>query len=371
MVADAKRTPLVDESDVFVPQFEIRVDGSPISPAIASEVSEIDYRDGLGEVATLEFVIDDWDADEQRFTYSENDTFLPGRRLGVSLGHRDGDLIALFDGRITYLQTDFSRGSHPRLIVGAVDLLHDLRTEQRSITYEEKTDGDIAKEIADRLGLDIETRTGGSAEPAHPFLFQRNQYDVQFLLDRARVLGYELTVSISEKSGQASLYFGPSLDGDQPEYRLTYGRNLFSFRGCLDISNQVDAVVVRTWDPTNKEVQETESSSTRVEGVPSGAGRSRIASGFEKRREIIVDEAVASVSEGTALAQGVHDDIRRRILVATGETSGLPRLRAGRKVILEGLGDRFSGTYFVTATRHRLGPNGYETRFDGRREEAS
>ena len=44
-------------------------------------------------------------------------------------------------------------------------------------------------------------------------------------------------------------------------------------------------------------------------------------------------------------------------------------LRAGSVLELEGLGQRYSGRYFVTATTHSIGDDGYTTQFNCRREE--
>jgi phage protein D len=54
---------------------------------------------------------------------------------------------------------------------------------------------------------------------------------------------------------------------------------------------------------------------------------------------------------------------------ANGETVGLPELRAGRKVQIENLGERFSGVYYVTESVHTIGGSGYKTTFKARREE--
>jgi phage protein D len=47
---------------------------------------------------------------------------------------------------------------------------------------------------------------------------------------------------------------------------------------------------------------------------------------------------------------------------------GLPDLRAGHKVHIEGLGARFNGIYFITDTNHTLNDSGYVTQFNARRE---
>ncbi len=62
------------------------------------------------------------------------------------------------------------------------------------------------------------------------------------------------------------------------------------------------------------------------------------------------------------------------IVEGKGKTVGLPDLRAGVKIQIKGLGERFSGTdakpnvYLVTSTTHSLGAGGYTTDFTARME---
>jgi phage protein D len=51
-----------------------------------------------------------------------------------------------------------------------------------------------------------------------------------------------------------------------------------------------------------------------------------------------------------------------------GTCIGDPELRAGTLVEIEGLGKRFSGSYYVTSTEHSYKPSiGYRTAFSVRR----
>jgi phage protein D len=68
------------------------------------------------------------------------------------------------------------------------------------------------------------------------------------------------------------------------------------------------------------------------------------------------------------MAEDILRDIRNGLIEANGETIGLPDLRAGRKVEIAGLGDRFSGIYYVMETTHTISESGYQTRFKARRE---
>ena len=58
-------------------------------------------------------------------------------------------------------------------------------------------------------------------------------------------------------------------------------------------------------------------------------------------------------------------------MTAAVTTVGLPDLRAGRRVVIKGVGAHFSGTYFVTDSTHTINEQGYTTQFNARREETS
>jgi phage protein D len=54
------------------------------------------------------------------------------------------------------------------------------------------------------------------------------------------------------------------------------------------------------------------------------------------------------------------------LVEARGKTVGLPSLRSGAKLDIRGLGARFSGTYLVTSTTHKIGDGGCTTEFSAR-----
>jgi len=84
----------------------------------------------------------------------------------------------------------------------------------------------------------------------------------------------------------------------------------------------------------------------------------------------VTDQPVRLQSEATKLAQAIFDDLAGNYLTAEGLCLGEPSLRAGTQVDISGIGTQFSGTYFVTATRHEYNvAYGYRTTFwvSGRR----
>ena len=78
--------------------------------------------------------------------------------------------------------------------------------------------------------------------------------------------------------------------------------------------------------------------------------------------------AILTSSEARRLAVQQVEDMVKGMLKATGSTVGLPDLRAGNVLEIDGLGDCFSGRYFVTGTTHSIGDGGYTTQFDCRLE---
>ena len=73
--------------------------------------------------------------------------------------------------------------------------------------------------------------------------------------------------------------------------------------------------------------------------------------------------------EAAKLAKEILEGIAKDMVKGTGSVPGLPDIRAGTVLLIDGLGKRFSGRYFVIGTTHTIGDSGYTTQFECRREE--
>lgn len=78
---------------------------------------------------------------------------------------------------------------------------------------------------------------------------------------------------------------------------------------------------------------------------------------------------VQTPQEAQIVATETLERNAKDMLTARGATVGLPDLRAGTVIHVDGVGMRYSGRYFVTSTTHTIGDGGYTTRFACRREE--
>ena len=93
------------------------------------------------------------------------------------------------------------------------------------------------------------------------------------------------------------------------------------------------------------------------------------AQGRPGKIEIVATKPIESQAEADTLAKQTLEGIAKDMLKGSGSVVGLPDLRAGGIVEIDGMGQRFSGRYFVTSTTHTIGDGGYSTQFECRREE--
>lgn len=368
-----RATAIYREFDFYVPYFEILIENRRLEKETINDIMSLTYRDNLTGIDSFELTINNWDADRRRFKYIEfdgKDVFSPGKDVEVWMGYYEGGrkkVQRMLYGEITSLGPNFPGSGPPVLNVRGLNILHRLRDRQRSDAYRNKRDSEIARIIARRIGIDIKVRDNFmTVEEPMEFIFQDNKYDIVFLMERARTIGYELYVNVEEKR----LYFLPSLQGKK-KYQLEWGKSLISFRPDLTTANQVSEVVVTGWNPQAKRRVVGRATRRDLETRALGVERDirTIERSMAQRVEVIADRPVYSEREARALAKETLERISKGMIKARGSTVGLPDLKSGTYLEIRGLGDLFSGNYFVTESTHTVNNSGYITTFSARKEE--
>jgi phage protein D len=364
--------PITTGQDFYVPYFEVDIGGRAQGQHIIRDIMSVSYKDNIDQIDSFDITINNWDAAKRTFKYSDDELFDPGKTLDLWMGYYGQNRLRLMvRGQITALRPSFPAGGASTLAVSGLNVLHKLRTSQVSYTYVDQTDEQIAKTIGQRLGIDV---VADSSSKQYKYLIQDNQYDIIFLMERARRIGYDLFVDEQGKEGKPQppkLHFGSSVHVNRPTYKLTYGRTLIDFKPDLTTANQVSEVRVRAWDSVHKKAIEgkADRSQLSIKTVGASGGQAAIEQSFKHRKDVIVTEHVESQAEADQLALSTLQKNATQMLKASGSTVGLPDLRAGSALSIDGLGTRFSGRYFVTASTHTIGDGGYTTQFECRREE--
>jgi phage protein D len=273
----------------------------------------------------------------------------------------------------------------PQPAVGALGNTRAVRRKQFTDYWpkdgrSEVFDSDIAREIGQkvdngkkRFPLTIRVdESARSKEASDHQVFQKNQYDIVFLLSRARRHGYVVAIEEFEKKGKQEkrLYFGPSEGAHagqrEKTFRLEWGKSLIQFNPTLTTAKQIGAVTVRGWDRKSKKpIEET----VKWENIKINRDLGDIAQEFNQREEIVTDKPVYTKGQAKEIATKILKDQAKELVKGSGSTIGLPDLRAGRRALIDGLGARFSGMYYITDTTHTINDSGYQTSFNARREE--
>ena len=133
--------------------------------------------------------------------------------------------------------------------------------------------------------------------------------------------------------------------------------------------NQVADVTVRGWDPRQKREVVGKSQPGDVRGrLGATSGPAAAQRSFKGSGTLQVRSPVSSQAEADSLASGLINEIALGHVTGDGVCIGSPDLRPGKLIKIEGIGQRFSGLYYVTSTEHSyVRDRGYRTSFSVKR----
>jgi phage protein D len=318
----------------------IKIDGNDVSAEDMDDLVEVTVDTSLFLPDMFTILLHDED-----LHLIDEGPFELGKEVEISAQPEEGGTSqTLIKGEITAIEPNFDKGTKASLLVRGYDHSHRLHRGTHSQAYVQVTDSDLATRIAQEVGLRSEI---DSTTEVYDHVFQHNQTYMEFLRERARRIGYEFFVQ------DETLYFRrPSQNNGTLE--LEWGEQVLTFKPRLTLAEQVDEVIVKGWDPQNHRT--IVGQATRGEAEPEigqdQSGAQLASTAFDSARRILVDRGVSSQADADALAQAVCDEISGAFIEAEATTYGQPELRAGKSVRITSLGQRFSGTYFVTAASH-------------------
>ncbi len=389
---NALKVEIYKDQDFYVPAFIVKVQNEKLKPVVMNDILNVTYTDSLTNVDSFDMTVNNWDEaakkfDQTAFKYSDKDTFNPWKDVEVQMGYyRNGksELRTMLIGEITTLTPNFPQSGASTLNVRGLNLFHRFRTKQETKPFFKKKDSDIAKEIVESIATEVRKKspqlklkldendyaTNIKEEKIIPYLLMNNQFPIRFLMERARDLGYELTMTEASQGGnrEVTFHYRPTSNVKRKTYILEWGVSLMSFQPTLQCANQVAELTVRGWNPQTKKPIKVTVKRSEIKGIVTPSELGVTEPDLTKKVEIVIDRPIQNEAEAKLLATNRLRQIGEVLVEAKGKTIGVPDLRAGSKVELKGLGTRFSGTYLVTGTTHSMGEGGYTTEFTGRME---
>ena len=343
---------------------------------------EVDTHVHLPAMFTIT-VDDELDTDTGKLTYTDADTvFKAGAEVKIELetdeipGEWTAVKAVLIIGEITAVEPVFSEDGRSALRVRGYDRSHRLTRGKKTRTYGDAnptgagiSEDQIVQKVVGEAGggLKASIDTSGLTGLKYHYVMQHNQTDMEFLWSRARLYGYQVYVE------DKTLYFQKADahrgDASKKPAVLTWGSNLASFEPRLTLMHQVDRAVTKGWDPAKKQAIEGTNNSDTSKTIPA-VGLGKKGSALAKQAfggtadEVVVDRPLLTVDQAKAIAAARFAEAESTFIQAEGVCrQGDPRLIAGRLVTIEGVGERFSGSYYVTEARHVYSKGRYRVTF--------
>ncbi len=344
-------------SAMLVPDFAIKVNGVPLRPEARADVQSILVEQRLDTLSMFTLTLDNWDAEQQRVSWSDSATFSLGAHVEVSLGWMNR-LVPVMTGEVTGIEPRFAAEPSTVTIRG-YDLGHRLTRTWRTLAFARMKESEIVRQIAAGAGLRAAVE---DSKVVLEHVLQSNQTDLDFLRSRARAYGWEVFVRDTTLHVRQ-----PAITG-RPARVVSVGAEIGEFSPRLTSMGQVAGVETRGWDVKTKKEISGRADPGQLASMGAKSGPATAKRTFGAGTLITVDAAPTVAAHADSMSRNRLN--RSALAFVTGEASGagLPQLQAGVVVRIEGAGTRFTGAYYVTAVTHTLDADlGFRTSFEVRR----
>ncbi|MFI8327075.1 phage late control D family protein [Streptomyces sp. NPDC085529] len=376
----------------YSPEMRLDVAGRPAPAALREAVVQVSCETGIGgEADRLELALAN-----EGLRWLDHRLFALDTPVVLALGYVPREPQVLFSGQVTGTEAEFPADGVPVLRVTAQDRRTRLADASPARWFAAPLpklgalpvpDVLVAPYLAlehglvpsmDRLGAVLSAAltaadVAGSAEdPSMRQRVVRHQHSkntLDFLKGIAAENGWDLVMEHDvDPRGFVLRLMSPEAHL-RPDAVLRYGESLAEFSPRVSSVGQVAKISLRVWRPevrlelTVSVGYDWDRQTLSIEVAP-GFG---LPGGLPGTSFLIADEPVTLSSAPRLLVAKLLPMLNRRT-TAKGSCPGDPRVRAGRVLRVEGVGETFGGLWRVAAAQHVLDADGYRTSFDLRKE---
>lgn len=352
MVLDRGAT--VSGGALAVGDVRVKIDGADLPAKAYADLLEVTVHEDIEAPSMFTLRLGTWDDGALAMTWADDTLFTPGKSAEVSLGYT-GALAPVMKGEITGLEIEAASGEPAALIVRGYDRRHRLQRGARTRSFVNMKDSDIAAQIAREQRL---SPAVADTQVTLEYVLQHARSDLDFLTERAAAIGFEVVVE------DKTLHFRPHKISERATVSLAMDRDVVEMSVRMSTRGQVGEAVVRGWDPRTKRaiVAKADASSSAAMGATLGAKAANDA--FGSAAMAVVDRAPSTQAEAERIARGQVENAALGFLRGEGVAFGRTDLRAGIVIAIDGLGDRFSGAYYVASATHAYSQKrGYRVSF--------
>jgi Rhs element Vgr protein len=321
--------------------FTILSEGNAV-PSAWHVLSIVVYKE-VNRIPSATLILLDGDAASETFEISNSAGFQPGKKIEIKAGWVSNE-ETIFKG-IVVKQSIKVRNSNSVLIVECRDEALKMTIAPKSKYYKEKKDSDIFEELIGSYSLAKEVE---ATQLQHKEVVQYNSTDWDFMLCRADVNGKFVIADDGKITVKK-----PGVNAS-PELTVQYGSTVLDLDAEIDARLQLPGIKAAAWNYSEQELLDS------VEGaepaVPQAgnlsAGDLKVVSSPDSPVMIHsgkITEAELQQWADARLQKNRLAKIRGRVKV-----EGFAKIKPGKILQINGVGERFEGKVLVTGIRHQI-----------------
>jgi phage protein D len=347
----------------YAPGFNVVINGEELEAEVSKIISNLTIEQEINKCNNFRFTVQD-ELKGGKFKWLGHDLFKFGNEILIKMGYSNNKRKML-EGKIQKISANFFQGLAPTFTVEGMDSAYKFLMEKSdSETFREKKNSDIVKVIAEEAHLKPKI---DDTEQVYPIKRKKGGETYFEFIGRLAKESNNFEFYISD----GKLFFiKPKTEKEEdPVLTLRWAHELISFQPTLNTSEPFTEVIVRSWDRTGKKTIEASAKAGEEEKQESGKKTSsQIAREiYGDVVKVITEKPVRSVEEAKEVALAELKEASDNFMKGQGETIGVPEITPGALIEIEGLGEWFSGTYYVEKTTHTIDSSGYRTSFNVRR----
>ncbi len=303
------------------------------------------------------------DAIDLEFESKHHNLFELGKEVEIHIGYADShknksELSMLFKGRITKVNWEFSENNYLDITIEGSDNSFLLMKKPYKESIRDVSISEAVKRIISKKYNSIFKKIFiEQTEVKYKQIENQEQNDYLFIKSLAKKCGYEFFVDGD------SLYFRSPPQRQKSLLTLLYGQEILGFKPELNVEKEVSKVKVVGLEMSSDKKPIVGEATCRDTSV----GMKAILKKLDEV-EHVVKEPVKSAKEAQERAEAILQELTiSSSLKGEVKSIGIPDLRPGITISLQGLGKRFSSDYYIQKAVHSFGEQGYETTIEVRR----
>ncbi|MHC4740360.1 MAG: phage late control D family protein [Planctomycetota bacterium] len=344
------------------PTRRIVIEGQDIGKLLADDAISLSVEDHIEEADAASFEITN-----RRNEWIDHPLFEQGNSVEVYLGYGKRP-PKIFEGVIAVVEPHFPQDGVPTLSITAYDRSYLLRKKgDKDNAFPNRTPNELVREIARQYRFRENEIVTPDTILKKRYFQQNSKSDWAFLTEVAKDIGFELYLELG------TLYFRkPQTKIEIIPGTFAYRKNLLSFEPSLSVEKPVSKVIVRGWDsilkrPFQVEVDDPYAGERDVLGEQAGSDFGGLGESVRILHDVVADNQF----HAWTIAEAYFQQKEFELITATGACVGESELKAKRLIRIGGVGQKFSGLYYLTRVAHRFDDGGYICEFEGKRNAIS